>query len=68
MHRHLTTVAFGADDTLWDNEWSLRMTQAHFAGLLSSCTDPTGLMQRSLSLHAGAWGTTDPASRALPSR
>ena len=38
----LTTIAFDADDTLWQNEAFFRMTQAQFAGLLLG----SGLMVR----------------------
>ncbi|MEM9577329.1 MAG: HAD family hydrolase [Pseudomonadota bacterium] len=48
MHQILTTVAFDADDTLWDNERFFKMTQAHFANLLAEYTDRATLMQRLL--------------------
>ncbi len=48
MARNLTTVAFDADDTLWDNERFFQMTQAHFAELLSEYTDHSSLMTRLL--------------------
>ena len=48
MHQTLTTVAFDADDTLWDNERFFQMTQAHFAELLAEYTDPDTLMARLL--------------------
>ncbi len=48
MRQTLTTVAFDADDTLWDNERYFQMTQAHFAALLSDYTDQGTLMQRLL--------------------
>ncbi|MGA9409979.1 MAG: HAD family hydrolase [Roseobacter sp.] len=46
MRQVLTTVAFDADDTLWDNERFFQLTQAHFADLLSDYTDQSTLMQR----------------------
>ena len=48
MSRHLTTIGFDADDTLWDNERFFQLTQAHFAELLSEYTDETTLMARLL--------------------
>ena len=44
--QQLTTVAFDADDTLWDNERYFQLTQAHFAQLLADYTDEAGLMER----------------------
>lgn len=49
MQQSLTTVAFDADDTLWDNERFFQLTQAHFANLLSDYTDKSDLMQRLVS-------------------
>jgi len=46
LRQSLTTVAFDADDTLWDNERFFQLTQAHFADLLSDYTDKSDLMQR----------------------
>lgn len=46
MHQHLTTIAFDADDTLWDNERFFQLTQAHFAELLSDYTQKPDLMAR----------------------
>lgn len=46
MAQNLTTVAFDADDTLWDNERYFQMTQALFAALLSDYTDSGTLMSR----------------------
>jgi putative hydrolase of the HAD superfamily len=46
VSRNLTTVAFDADDTLWDNERFFQMTQAHFAELLTDYTEKADLMQR----------------------
>lgn len=46
MRQRLTTVAFDADDTLWDNERYFQMTQAHFAELLAEYTSKDDLMDR----------------------
>ncbi len=46
MGQTLTTVAFDADDTLWDNERFFQMTQAHFAELLCDYTEKNDLMNR----------------------
>lgn len=46
MPQNLTTIAFDADDTLWDNERYFQMTQVLFADLLSDFTDRDGLMDR----------------------
>lgn len=46
MGQKLTTVAFDADDTLWDNERFFQLTQARFAQLLSAYTDASTLMAR----------------------
>ena len=46
MQQAVTTVAFDADDTLWDNERFFDLTQSHFAALLSDYTDKSDLMQR----------------------
>jgi putative hydrolase of the HAD superfamily len=46
LRQALTTVAFDADDTLWDNERFFQLTQAHFADLLSDYTDKSDLMRR----------------------
>lgn len=48
MARKLTTIAFDADDTLWDNERFFQLTQAHFAELLANYTDKSNLMSRLL--------------------
>lgn len=48
MDRAVTTVAFDADDTLWDNERFFQLTQAHFATLLRDYTEPGNLMARLL--------------------
>lgn len=46
MRQHLTTIAFDADDTLWDNERFFQMTQSHFAELLSDFTEKDDLLTR----------------------
>lgn len=46
MSDKLTTVAFDADDTLWDNERFFQLTQARFAELLKDYTDDATLMAR----------------------
>lgn len=48
MSKHITTIGFDADDTLWDNERFFQLTQARFAELLSAYTDQTTLMARLL--------------------
>ncbi len=48
MVKNLTTIAFDADDTLWQNERFFRLTQDRFAELLRDYTDPDHLMQRLL--------------------
>ncbi|SIO53150.1 putative hydrolase of the HAD superfamily [Rhodovulum sp. ES.010] len=48
MDGKLTTIAFDADDTLWQNERFFRMTQDRFADLLSDHVDPDHLMERLL--------------------
>ena len=44
----LTTIAFDADDTLWQNERFFRMTQDRFAALLADYTDRDNLHARLL--------------------
>ncbi len=44
----LTTIAFDADDTLWQNERFFRMTQERFADLLREYTEPDHLYERLL--------------------
>lgn len=46
MTQNLTTIAFDADDTLWDNERYFQMTQILFADLLKNYADHDGLMDR----------------------
>jgi putative hydrolase of the HAD superfamily len=45
----LTTIAFDADDTLWQNERFFRMTQERFADLLRGYTEPDHLHERLLA-------------------
>lgn len=42
----LTTIAFDADDTLWQNEQFFRITQDRFAALLKDWADPDHLAER----------------------
>lgn len=49
MMRHLTTIGFDADDTLWHNERYFALTQDRFADLLSDHTDKVHLMDRLLA-------------------
>jgi len=46
LTQNLTTIAFDADDTLWDNERYFQMTQILFADLLKNYADHDGLMDR----------------------
>ncbi|WP_425091437.1 HAD family hydrolase [Tropicimonas sp. S265A] len=48
MPNSLTTIAFDADDTLWQNEQFFRLTQARFAELLRNYTEEDHLMDRLL--------------------
>ncbi len=45
----LSTIAFDADDTLWQNEQFFRMTQTRFAELLTDFTKPDHLYDRLLA-------------------
>ena len=45
----LTTIAFDADDTLWQNETFFRLTQDRFAALLSDHAEPLHLHERLLA-------------------
>lgn len=45
----LTTIGFDADDTLWQNEASFRLTQDRFTGLLADFADPDHLHDRLLA-------------------
>ncbi len=49
MDDRLTTIGFDADDTLWHNERFFKLTQAHFADLLSDYAGHDHLMQRLLA-------------------
>lgn len=45
----LTTIAFDADDTLWQNETFFRLTQDRFTALLADHADPDHLHDRLLA-------------------
>lgn len=47
--RHLTTIGFDADDTLWHNERFFKLTQAKFSELLADYADPDHLDERLLA-------------------
>ncbi|MEM5477512.1 HAD family hydrolase [Pacificibacter sp. AS14] len=49
MHTKLSTIAFDADDTLWENEAFFRITQDRFAQLLAQYTDADHLADRLLA-------------------
>lgn len=49
MPAKLSTIAFDADDTLWENEAFFRMTQERFAELLVDFTEPDHLADRLLA-------------------
>ncbi|WP_112323510.1 HAD family hydrolase [Oceanibium sediminis] len=46
---HITTLAFDADDTLWQNERFFQITQARFQALLADYADPDHLAERLLA-------------------
>jgi putative hydrolase of the HAD superfamily len=46
--RHLTTIGFDADDTLWQNERFFRITEQRFAELLGEHAAPDHLSERLL--------------------
>jgi len=46
MTTPITTVAFDADDTLWQNETFFRLTEERFAALLADHAAPDHLMER----------------------
>jgi putative hydrolase of the HAD superfamily len=48
MSNRLTTIAFDADDTLWQNEKFFRLTQTRFAELLRDYAETDHLMERLL--------------------
>ncbi|MEQ8178017.1 MAG: HAD family hydrolase [Amphiplicatus sp.] len=48
-NKNLTTVAFDADDTLWQNERFFRLTEARFAALLADYAEPEDLTARLLA-------------------
>ena len=45
----ISTVAFDADDTLWQNEQFFRLTQDRFGSLLADYADPEHLQERLLA-------------------
>ena len=47
----LTTIAFDADDTLWQNEQFYRLTEQRFAALLADYADPDQFGQRLLAAN-----------------
>lgn len=49
QEKHITTVAFDADDTLWHNETFFRLTQDRFAELLSDYVEQDHLADRLLA-------------------
>lgn len=49
MSEKIATIAFDADDTLWENEQFFRITQDRFAELLADFTDPDHLADRLLA-------------------
>jgi putative hydrolase of the HAD superfamily len=49
MGTKVSTIAFDADDTLWQNEAFFRLTQERFATLLADFTDPDHLSERLLA-------------------
>ncbi|AJE48914.1 HAD family hydrolase [Celeribacter indicus] len=49
MPGKISTIAFDADDTLWENEQFFRMTQARFADLLSDYSERAHLAERLLA-------------------
>jgi len=48
----ITTIAFDADDTLWQNEQFIRLTEQRFADLLRDYTDAPNLSERLLASSA----------------
>lgn len=49
MGAKVSTIAFDADDTLWQNEAFFQLTQTRFAELLADFTDPDHLSDRLLA-------------------
>lgn len=49
MTQRITTIAFDADDTLWQNETFFRLTQDRFTRLLSDHAEPAHLHDRLLA-------------------
>ncbi len=53
----LTIIGFDADDTLWQNEQFFRLTERHFAELLSDHVDTEHLLERLLEAERRNLGT-----------
>ncbi len=53
----LTTIGFDADDTLWQNEQFFRLTERHFAELLSDHAEKEHLLERLLEAERRNLGT-----------
>lgn len=53
----LTTIGFDADDTLWQNEQFFRLTERHFAELLSQHAEKEHLLERLLEAERRNLGT-----------
>ncbi|MBA3446811.1 MAG: HAD hydrolase-like protein [Pseudaminobacter sp.] len=49
----LSTIAFDADDTLWQNEHFFRLTEARFTALLAEHAETEIVSHRLLELHKG---------------
>lgn len=49
MSVKFSTIAFDADDTLWENEQFFQVTQGRFADLLADFTEPDHLAERLLA-------------------
>ena len=59
MSAEISTIAFDADDTLWENEQFFRMTQERFAELLADYTPADHLAERLLAAerrNLGSYG------------
>ena len=57
--KHITTLGFDADDTLWQNEQFFRLTEARFTELLAEHADKDHLVERLLQAerrNIGAYG------------
>ncbi|MBI2253777.1 MAG: HAD-IA family hydrolase [Proteobacteria bacterium] len=51
MGRHLTTIGFDADDTLWQNEQFFRLTEHRFAALLADHAPPETISSHLLEVE-----------------